>query len=103
MNIETLAILGAIVLNSALSIILLRGLHQMILAGFEELVSELPPALSEAIEGIEIGGNMEGMTPVQMAVANVIQSIAADIQTRPPQIEATMTKKGPDGKFTKEI
>jgi len=102
MYVENWVILAAILLNSAMTIFLLRILHQFIMAGFEELVEELPPAIGEAVEGIEIGGNMEGMTPVQVAFANVIQSFATSLMDQPPQIEATVTAKGDDGKYVKK-
>ena len=91
---EIWAIMGLLVLNLAAAVILNRIMAVWIAHHLEELAQEIAEVLqSTAAHAIEITG--EGVSPIQVAIAQLIAS-------RAQTIDATVTPaKGSDGRFKK--
>ncbi len=91
---EIWAIMGLLVLNLAAAVILNRIMAVWIAHHLEELAQEIAEVLqSTAAQAIEITG--EGVSPIQVAIAQLIAS-------RAQTIDAKVTPaKGSDGRFKK--
>lgn len=96
---EILGIYALLVLNLVLSIILVREAAIRILLAVQELDSNLAKVIQNL--GQDLPSQLEGINPIQMAVA---QWIGAQVEARASTIDATVTPvKGEGGLFSKKI
>ena len=98
-----LLILGALSVLTLLSIVILGLWLRIELANMLELQDErLAPALKSTIDRLLDGGigDFEPPNPIQGAIAQLIQGMAAQKMNT---IDAVVTQRAPDGKFQSTI
>jgi hypothetical protein len=98
-SLEIIGIYALLTLNIGFTILLAREGALKVL----EAVQELDSNLATALQGLGDAGPMslEGVNPIQMAIA---QWIGATATARANTIDATVTQKtGADGRFVKKI
>ena len=92
-------IIGLIVLQLIISLGLAKMQAEITRSGLIEMMEEFPEAIAEAL-GEQMGGiqmSMDGATPIQMAIAQAIQSA---FTPKNPLLEGNVIQ-GEDGKFVK--
>lgn len=96
---EIFGIYALLALNLVVSIILVREAAIRILLAVQELDSNLARVIQNL--GQELPAQLEGVNPIQMAIA---QWIGAQVEARASTIDATITPvKGEGGLFSKKI
>ena len=88
-------IISLICLQIVLGIASVKFLAELLRNGLMELVEDFPPAIAEALSEAQPMANLEGISPIQIAIAELIGSAAKN------NISAPM--KGDDGKFVKKL
>lgn len=88
-------IIGLICLQIVLGFASTKFLSELIRNAVMEMVEDIPPALAEALSEAQPLANMEGISPVQIAVAELIGSLAKQSIEPPSQ--------GEDGRFVKKL
>jgi hypothetical protein len=91
-------IIGLVCFQIVLGIVSVKFLADLLKSGLMELVEDFPPAIAEAFAESNPMANMEGVSPIQMAIAELIGSAA---RSGNPALELN-TLRGDDGKFTSD-
>ena len=88
-------IIGLICVQIVLGFASTKFLSELIRNAVMEMVEDIPPALAEALSDAQPLANMEGISPVQIAVAELIGSLAKQTIEPPDQ--------GDDGRFVNKL
>ena len=87
-------IIALICLQIVLGIASVKFLSELLRNGIMELVEDFPPAIAEALAESQPLANMDGISPIQIAIAEIIGSMAKQNISQP---------QGDDGKFVKKL
>jgi hypothetical protein len=97
----TSIVIYSILALTIINIVLLFALFKILMKHSEFLIQSLDENLTEVLIKLvddfkmNMGGSMEGINPIQMAIGQLIQNMA----DRPPKLEAEVITRDSDGKF----